>query len=155
MKNAPGFARRDRSVKCPCFQSIGVRLGPHQSPIRIKAWGISDREFFRPWQDHLPQKTVGTTLRPRFRAFTSDRVRYSTVKRLSSGSGNRARHSLGSMINRTAIQRAKPRHIVFGCKAPLSPPNGQSMRIYAKFVIFTPSLTHFRITSRAILVTYT
>jgi len=41
-------------------------VGPHQSPIRIKAWEISYQEIFPPLADLLPQKTVGTTPCPRF-----------------------------------------------------------------------------------------
>jgi len=41
-------------------------VGPHQSPIRIKALEISYQEIFPPLADLLPQKTVGTTPCPRF-----------------------------------------------------------------------------------------
>jgi len=45
-------------------------VGPHQSPIRIKAWEISYQEIFPPLADLLPQKTVGTTPCPRLIGFT-------------------------------------------------------------------------------------
>jgi hypothetical protein len=52
--------------RAPVFnRSVSGLLGPHQSPIRIKAWEeISIENSFRPWQAYLPQKTVGTTPSP-------------------------------------------------------------------------------------------
>ena len=57
---------RDLSVTRPCFRFIRCRIvGPHQSPIRIKALvDISKESSSRPWQAYLPQKTVGTTPPP-------------------------------------------------------------------------------------------
>ncbi|HET7394747.1 MAG TPA: hypothetical protein VFK25_13195, partial [Candidatus Binatia bacterium] len=43
-------------VTRPCFQSLSVGFDPHQSPIRIKAWRISQREFLPPLAVFLPRK---------------------------------------------------------------------------------------------------
>src|SRR6266576_3494849 len=56
----------------PFFQSFGVGVGPHQSPIRFKAWELScERNDLPPLAIVLPQKTVGTTPRPRYRIHKS------------------------------------------------------------------------------------
>jgi 2-iminobutanoate/2-iminopropanoate deaminase len=58
----------DRLNYAPLF-SVGrcrTCLGPHQSPIGIKALGDSPKEkFFPPLASYLPQKTVGATPCPR------------------------------------------------------------------------------------------
>ena len=61
---------RDLFVRAPVFVRFGVGHGPHQSPIRIKAWEDAphkEQRPSRPWQFPLPQKTVGTTPCPRFK----------------------------------------------------------------------------------------
>jgi hypothetical protein len=60
---------RLQSFFCTSIRTITEatsRRTPHQSPIRIKTWSNPLTDFSsRPWQAHLPQKTVGTTPYPR------------------------------------------------------------------------------------------
>ncbi len=52
--------------RAPVFNRSVSEPGPHQSPIRFKAMGDFQKEnSSRPWQSVSPQKTVGTTPRPR------------------------------------------------------------------------------------------